>query len=170
MDKLKVLTFPDPRLKLAAKPVEAINDDIRVLVKAMFTTMYAEDGVGLAATQVNIQKQIIVIDFADGISKPMCLINPKILTSHGLEEDMEACLSFPGVYGKVKRASQVTIEYFDEWGIRQQHEAEGIMARCFQHEIDHLNGITFYDHLSPLKQKMLKKKLKKYQELYEKEA
>lgn len=161
MALLSILQFPDPRLKLVAKPVESFGSSLSEIYANMLETMYEFHGVGLAATQVNIQQRIITMDISEDQSQPLCIINPTIVNA---TEDIvweEGCLSFPGVYAKVKRKAKVTLEYYDLKGQKQIMEAEDLTAICIQHEIDHLDGITFYDHLSPLKQKMMRKKLEK---------
>jgi len=161
MALLPVLRFPDPRLKLIAEPVEVFGDELTKICADMLETMYEADGVGLAATQVNIQQRIIVLDISQDKSQILCLINPKIIQSTGDLIWEEGCLSFPGVYANVKRKAKITVEYYSVKGEPQTIAAEDLTAVCLQHEIDHLDGITFYDHLSPLKQQMLRKKLSK---------
>jgi peptide deformylase len=161
MALLPILQFPDPRLKLVAKPVEQFDAKLATLCADMFETMYETGGVGLAAIQVNVQQRILVIDVSDDKTQPVCLINPKLVNAEGEILWEEGCLSFPGVFAKITRSAIITVEYFNEKGAVQTLHAEELTAVCIQHEIDHLNGITFYDHLSPLKQKMLRKKLDK---------
>lgn len=161
MALLPILQFPDPKLKLVAKPVEVFDKDIATICADMFETMYETQGVGLAATQVNVQLRIIVMDISEEKTNPICLINPRLINAEGDITWEEGCLSFPGVYAKVKRSAKVTVEFFNPRGERQELHAEELTAVCIQHEIDHLNGITFYDHLSTLKQNMLRKKLDK---------
>ena len=143
-----------------AEPVEAVTDEIRQLVKDMFETMYAAPGIGLAATQVDVHQRVVVIDVSEDRSQPLCLINPEIIEKDGIQTYEEGCLSVPGIYAKVKRANSVTVEYLDEQGEHQTLSAEGLLAVCIQHELDHLQGIVFLDHLSVLKRKMALKKLK----------
>lgn len=158
MAVLNVLVFPNPRLKIVAEEVKNVDENIKKIVADMFETMKVKDGVGLAATQVDIHKRIFVMDYNE---KKYCLINPKIIKKEGSIIWNEGCLSFPGVYAKVKRSNKVTVSYLDENGQEQTLEAEeGLMSVCIQHEIDHLDGITFFDHLKPLKQKMLRLSLK----------
>jgi peptide deformylase len=162
MPLLNILQFPDPRLKKIATPVDIFDDDILTLITNMFETMYEAQGVGLAATQVNIQKRIIVMDISKEGNKPLALINPEIISKQGLLEWDEGCLSFPGVYAKVKRYNELKIQYRDHHGKLQTLTANGgLLSACIQHEIDHLDGITFFDHLSALKQDLLQKKLDK---------
>lgn len=164
MSLLTILKFPDPRLKLVAKPVESFDADLAKICNDMFETMYDSEGIGLAAIQVNVQQRIIVMDLSDDKTAPYCFINPKLVNAEGQIIWEEGCLSFPGVFAKIKRSSKITIEYFDQTGAVHTLDAEGLDAVCIQHEIDHLNGISFYDHLSPLKQSMMRKKLDKLRE------
>lgn len=162
MPLLNILQFPDPRLKLKANPVTDITPAIQATVSDMFETLYEVEGsVGLAAIQVNIQLSIIVIDVSQNRTQPLCLINPKIISQQGTCMWEEGCLSFPGVYAKIERAKEITVSYFDQHNKAQELQATDLLGVCIQHEIDHLNGITFYDHLSPLKQQMMKKRLEK---------
>jgi peptide deformylase len=161
MALLPILQFPDHRLKLVAKPVEHFDANLEKTCADLLETMYETQGVGLAATQVNIQQRIIVIDTSDNQSQPYCMINPKLINAEGEIIWEEGCLSFPGVFAKVKRSANITVEYNNTKGELQTLHATELNAVCIQHEIDHLNGITFYDHLSPIKQKMLRKKLDK---------
>jgi len=165
MSLLSVLQFPDPRLKLVAKPVQNFGAELKQLCADMFETMYEFDGIGLAATQVNILQRIIVMDISENKTADLCLINPTIIEASDEVIQEEGCLSFPGVYGKVKRNAKITVEFFNPEGHLHQLTTDGLTAICIQHEIDHLNGITFYDHLSTLKQSMIRKKLTK---LYDK--
>jgi peptide deformylase len=158
---LTILEFPDARLRKKAAPVEAVDDGIRKLVDDMLETMYAAPGVGLAATQVNVHKRIIVIDVSEEKDQPLCFINPRLLSTSGEEEMDEGCLSVPGIFEKVKRAQQVTVEALDRDGKTFEMDADGLLAVCIQHEIDHLVGKLFVDYLSPLKRHRAKKKLEK---------
>jgi len=161
MALLTILEFPDKRLRKKAAPVEQVDDAIRALLDDMLETMYAAPGVGLAATQVNVQKRVIVIDVSEEKNRPLCLVNPEILDKSGTEEMEEGCLSVPGVYEKVSRAEKVTIQALDRDGQPFVQEAEGLLAVCIQHEIDHLEGKLFVDYLSPLKRHRARKKLEK---------
>jgi len=161
MALLNILQFPDSGLKLKASPVSEFNDEIHQLIENMFDTLYEAHGVGLAATQVNVQKRVIVIDVSHEQSQPLCIINPEIKVRHGIVNSEEGCLSFPGVYAQVQRSEKIEVEFLDKAGVPQQLKAEGLLAICIQHEMDHLEGITFYDRLSSLKQQMLRKKLEK---------
>lgn len=158
---LKILHFPDPRLRKKAVSVTAINADIRKLAYDMLETMYQEGGIGLAATQVNVRKRVVVIDLSEQRNNPVYLINPEIMHSEGVEEMQEGCLSVPGYYDLVQRAEKVRVRYLDLAGESVETEADGLLAVCIQHEIDHLNGRLFIDYLSPLKRKRLQKKLAK---------
>lgn len=165
MALLEILHYPDKRLRTVAKPVEQVDGDIRRLVDDMFETMYAAPGIGLAATQVNVHKRVIVIDTSTENDQPLCLINPEIIKSDGTEECEEGCLSVPEIYETVKRAETVTVRALDRAGEEFTLDAEGLLAVCIQHEMDHLVGKLFVDYLSPLKQQRLKKKLLKNQRL-----
>lgn len=161
MSLLNILQFPDPRLKTVASPVSSITEETKKIVEDMLETMYETRGVGLAATQVNIHQRIIVMDVSEEANTPMVLINPEIVDKKGEFLSDEGCLSFPGIYVKVKRAKEITFKYTDIDGTEYTMDAEGLLSVCVQHEIDHIEGITFYDRLSVLKQKMLSKKLEK---------
>ncbi len=161
MALLNILQFPDPRLKKKATLVDTFDQETFKLVNDMLETMYEAQGVGLAAIQVNVAKRIIVIDVSQTHNQPICLINPEIIGSREAIEWDEGCLSFPGVYAKVKRSKEIDVTFYDAMGKMHQISADGLLAICIQHELDHLNGITFYDHLSSLKQAMLRKKLDK---------
>jgi len=164
MSKLDILEFPDPRLKLVATPVEKFDSELKSICANLIETMYSQDGVGLAATQVAIQKRVFVMDISDSRDQPTCLINPEIINAEGELIWEEGCLSFPGVYAKVKRSNSLTVKYYDQEGNTHEETVSGLHAVCIQHEIDHLNGITFFDHLSKLKQNMIRKKLNKIRE------
>lgn len=161
MALLNVLQYPDPRLRKVASPVAAIDEDIQRLVDDMFETMYEGRGVGLAATQVNIQHRIIVLDVSDEGNEPICLINPDIIKMEGYRKVSEGCLSLPGIYEYVERAERVHVKALDRHGTHYDFEADGLFGHCVQHEIEHLDGKLFIDHLSPLKRKMIHKKLEK---------
>ena len=160
---LDILHFPDPRLRNVARPVEQVDDSIRQLVDDMFETMYAAPGIGLAATQVNVDKRVIVIDISEAKDHPLCLINPEILGLEGVEEMEEGCLSVPGVYETVQRANQVRVRALGRDGEPFELETDGLLAVCIQHEIDHLDGKLFVDYLSQLKRVRIRKKLEKEQ-------
>lgn len=161
MPLLNILQFPDPRLTLTAAPVEDCKA-AHSLIDDMFETLYEAQGVGLSATQVNILQRIVVIDVSSKGNEPRCFINPHITAKRGTVELDEGCLSFPGIFAKVKRAKEIDMVFLDKNGKTQQIlNASGLLGHCIQHEIDHLNGITFYDHLSSLKQSLVQKKLAK---------
>ncbi|MBK8525245.1 MAG: peptide deformylase [Betaproteobacteria bacterium] len=161
MPLLPILRFPDPRLRKVAVPVTNIDGSIRQLAADMAETMYEAPGIGLAATQVDRHIQLIVIDISEERNAPLTLINPEILADEGLQIGEEGCLSVPGVYDKVERAEKITVRYLDLAGKTQTLEADGLLAVCIQHEIDHLKGFVFVDHLSQLKQARIKSKLAK---------
>ena len=165
MALLTILHFPDPRLRLKAAPVPAVDDDIRRLTADMLETMYDAPGVGLAATQVNVQKRVIVVDVSPDHDQPMCFINPEIVWRDGLEEMEEGCLSVPGVYETVQRAEMIRFRALNLDGRRIDQEVDGLLAVCIQHEIDHLDGKLFVDYLSNLKRTRIRKKLEKAQEV-----
>ncbi len=164
MALLNILTLPDKRLKTVAKPVDKVTDDIKQLASDMLDTMYAAPGIGLAATQVNRHIQLVVMDISEDKTEPRVFINPKITARNGEQVHEEGCLSVPGIYADVKRAEEITVEYMDLDGQQQSLTADGLLAVCIQHEIDHLKGIVFLDHLSVLKRKMALKKLAKVAE------
>ncbi|HEY0178500.1 MAG TPA: peptide deformylase [Dokdonella sp.] len=161
MAKLDILEFPDPRLRTKAQPVTAFDAALKQLVADMFETMYAAPGVGLAATQVNVHKQLLVADMSDERDRPLVLINPRILDKDGEQIYQEGCLSFPGIYADVHRALRVKIAAQDVDGRPFELDLEGPLAVCVQHEMDHLVGKLFVDHLSPLKRSLLLKRLEK---------
>ena len=159
MATLTILNYPDPRLHTLAKPVKDINADIRRLVDDMAETMYAAPGIGLAATQVNQHIQLIVIDASKEQNDLLVLINPKIVVKSGLQEYEEGCLSVPGIYETVTRAEKITVEALDRSGKQFKLDAEGLLAVCIQHEMDHLLGKVFVEYLSPLKRNRIKNKM-----------
>lgn len=161
MAKLEVLRFPDERLRTVAEPVAEVNDEIRQIIKDMLETMYDENGIGLAATQVDIHKRIVVIDVSEEGNEPLVLINPEIIAKDGSTISEEGCLSVPQSYAKVDRAEQVTVKALNENGEEYTYEADGLLAICTQHELDHLMGKLFIDYLSPLKRQRIRKKLEK---------
>ncbi|HUW26825.1 MAG TPA: peptide deformylase [Gallionella sp.] len=158
---LKILQYPDERLHKVANRVEHINEATRKLVRNMAETMYAAPGVGLAATQVDVHEQIIVLDISEAHNQLKVFINPEIIASSGEEECEEGCLSVPGIYEKVCRAEKVTVRALNEKGEPIMLETDGFLAVCIQHEIDHLRGKVFVEYLSPLKQTRIRAKLKK---------
>lgn len=161
MALLPILRYPDPRLKKVAQPVAKIDDTIRKLAADMAETMYEAPGIGLAATQVDVHLQLVVIDISEDKSDLRVLINPRIERLQGCHVGEEGCLSVPGIYEKVERAEQVTVHYQDLDGKTCSFTADGLLAVCVQHELDHLNGKVFVDHLSQLKQGRIKNKLAK---------
>ena len=166
MAVLPILIAPHPTLKRRAEPVQQVDDEIRQLTEDMLETMYDAPGVGLAAPQVNVSKRVVVIDCADDDAppQPYRLINPELVwTSDEQDTREEGCLSLPDIYADVTRAAACKVAYLDEQGRQQELEAEGLLAVCVQHEIDHLNGVLFVDHLSALKRNMLMRKLAKQQ-------
>lgn len=158
---LTILHYPDKRLRTLAKPVLKVDAASRKLVADMFETMYAAPGIGLAATQVDVHQQIIVIDISEEKNQPLCLINPQIVEQQGVESCDEGCLSVPDIYESVQRAEKITVKALDENGAEFTLQADGLLAVCIQHEMDHLQGKLFVDYLSPLKLQRIKKKLQK---------
>ena len=158
---LDVLSFPDERLRTVAKPVEEVNDEIKQLVSDMFETMKDENGIGLAATQVNRHVQVVVMDVSEDQNEPRVFINPEIIRKDGSTISEEGCLSVPGNYAKVERAEAITVKALDQNGESFELDAEGLLAICIQHELDHLKGKLFIDYLSPLKRQRIRKKLEK---------
>ncbi len=158
---LDILHYPDPRLRNKAVPVEEVDDAVRQLVDDMFQTMYQAPGIGLAATQVNVARRVIVIDISEDKSAPLCLINPEIVAREGEEQTEEGCLSGPGFYDTVTRSERVKVNALDRDGQRLELEADGLLAVCVQHEIDHLDGKLFVDYLSNLKRQRIRKRLEK---------
>ncbi len=165
MALLPILEYPDPRLKKVAAPVGAVTAEIRKLVADMAETMYAAPGVGLAATQVNVHKQVIVIDVSEHRDELRVFINPELLEAEGEAENEEGCLSVPGYYDKVSRAARIRVRAQSEHGESYELDAEGLLAVCVQHEMDHLRGKVFVEYLSPLKRARLKARLRKKQQL-----
>ena len=163
MALLDILHYPDERLRNHAKPVAAVDDSIRKLVDDMFETMYHAPGIGLAATQVNVAKRVIVVDVSAEKTQPLCFINPVILTKNGVEQHEEGCLSVPGFYETIERAEHIKVRALDRDGNSFEIETGDLLAVCIQHEIDHLDGKLFVDYLSPLKRQRIKKKLEKAQ-------
>jgi peptide deformylase len=161
MALLDILHFPDPRLRTKAQPVVEFDDRLRRLVDDLFETMYEAPGIGLAATQVNVSKQVIVIDITETKDAPLCLVNPEITGATGAAEMEEGCLSVPGFYEPVQRAEQIRVQAFDASGRPLEMETGGLLAICIQHEIDHLQGKLFVDYLSPMKRSRIQKKLEK---------
>ena len=156
-----ILHFPDPRLRTVAKPVVQVDDAIRQLIDDMFETMYAAPGIGLAATQVDVHKRLLVTDVSPDKSEPHVLINPEILEKDGVTVSDEGCLSVPGYYEEVERAEHIKVRFLDRNGEQQEMDAEGLLAICIQHEMDHLEGKLFVDYRSEAKRTRIRKKLDK---------
>ncbi len=163
MSSLHILRYPDARLHKTAAPVEEVNESIRTLVADMAETMYAAPGVGLAATQVNVHKQVIVIDASETRDKLLTLINPEILAASGVADCEEGCLSLPGIYERIARAERIAVRALGLDGRTFTMDAEGMLAVCIQHEMDHLKGRVFVEYLSRLKQTRIRAKLQKQQ-------
>ena len=163
MSRLHILRYPDARLHKIAAPVEDVNESIRTLVADMAETMYAAPGVGLAATQVNVHKQVIVIDASETRDKLLTLINPEILAASGVADCEEGCLSLPGIYERIARAERIAVRALGLDGRTFTMDAEGMLAVCIQHEVDHLKGRVFVEYLSRLKQTRIRAKLQKQQ-------
>lgn len=161
MGILSILEFPDPRLRTVAEPVKVVDKAIKNLVDDMLETMYEAHGVGLAATQVNVHKRIIVLDTSEDKNNPLCLINPQIIGQMGKEESDEGCLSVPGIFEPVQRAEEIKVSALDKYGKSFEIETGGLLSVCIQHEMDHLLGKLFVDYLSPLKRQRIKKKMNK---------
>ncbi|MGA9575407.1 MAG: peptide deformylase [Lysobacterales bacterium] len=170
MSKLIILEFPDSRLTTVANAVVSFDKDLKTLVEDMTETMYAARGIGLAATQVNVHKRLLVLDVSENQDQPRVYINPEILDSSGEQFHEEGCLSVPGIYASVERAEQVTVRAQDLDGNTFEEQLEGLHSVCIQHEMDHLIGRLFVDYLSPLKRSMVRKKLEKQRKVAAKEA
>ena len=163
MALLQILHYPDPRLHRVATPVEQVNDRIRQLVRDMAQTMYAAPGIGLAATQVDVHEQVIVMDVSETHDQLRVFINPQILEARGEAQYEECCLSVPGIYESVSRAQWITVRALDQQGVPFTLDAEGLLGVCIQHEMDHLKGKVFVEYLSRLKQQRIVAKLRKQQ-------
>lgn len=161
MAKLDILEFPDPRLRLVAQPVATFDADLKRLADDMLATMYDAPGIGLAATQVDVPKRVLVLDVSETHDDPRVIVNPEILESRGAEVCQEGCLSFPGVYADVERKEWIRVRAQDVTGKHFELETDGLLAVCIQHEMDHLVGKVFVDYLSPLKRSLLLRKLEK---------
>ncbi len=162
MAKLTILNYPDPRLHTVAKPVKEVNDDIRKLIADMAETMYTAPGIGLAATQVDKHIQLLLVDTSKEQNNLQVFINPKIVAKTGEQEYEEGCLSVPGIYETVTRAENITVEALDANGKKFKLKAEGLLAVCIQHEMDHLLGKVFVEYLSPLKRNRIRAKMVKH--------
>jgi peptide deformylase len=165
MAKLEILEFPDSRLRTVAKPVERFDEELRQLVEDMVETMYDAQGIGLAATQVNVHRRLLVLDVSENQDTPRVYVNPEIIASTGEETCEEGCLSVPGVYAEVSRPERITVSAQDVDGQSFEEALDGMHAICVQHEIDHLDGKLFVDYLSPLKRRMVAKKLEKQRKI-----
>jgi peptide deformylase len=161
MAKMRILEFPDPRLRKKAVPVESVDDSLRVLIDDMFETMYAAPGIGLAATQVDVHRRLLVADVSAEKTDPHVLINPEIFEKDGSAYSEEGCLSVPGYYEEVERAEHIRVRFLDSSGCERELECEGLLAVCIQHEIDHLDGKLFVDYLSEVKRQRIRKRLEK---------
>ena len=161
MTKLAILEYPDPRLRKTAKAVEKVDDAVRQLADDLLETMYAAKGVGLAATQVDVHRRVIVLDVSDERNQPLVFINPEILSAEGRGPGEEGCLSVPDIYDKVQRATHIRVRALGRDGQPFELNAEGLLAVCIQHEMDHLEGKLFVDYLSELKRQLIRKRLEK---------
>jgi peptide deformylase len=161
MSKLTILEFPDKRLRTKAKPVTVFDAALKQLAADMLETMYEAPGIGLAATQVNVHRQLLVLDISEEKNQPLILVNARIIESEGSQTYQEGCLSVPGIFADVDRADRIRVEAQDIEGKPLAFEAEGLLAVCIQHEMDHLVGKLFVDYLSPLKRELVRKKLEK---------
>jgi peptide deformylase len=161
MTKLVILEYPDPRLRTKATPVAVFDEALRRLVDDLFETMYGAKGVGLAASQVDVHKRLLVLDVSESRDQPMVLINPQILSAEGRIPGEEGCLSLPGIYDKLERASRIRVRALDRDGKPFEIDAEGMLAVCIQHEMDHLDGKLFVDYLSELKRQLIRRRLQK---------
>ena len=161
----KILHYPDPRLRRKALPVDTVDDEIRTLIDDLAETMYQAPGIGLAAPQIDVSKRVLILDISEARNELRVFVNPELLTQEGEQTMEEGCLSVPGVYDEVTRAEKVTVRALDRDGKPFELEADGLLAACVQHEIDHLDGKLFVDYLSRLKQRRTRKKLEKQQRL-----
>jgi len=161
MTKLVILEYPDPRLRKKAVPVAVVDDALRQLADNMLATMYAAKGVGLAATQVDVHQRLIVLDVSEERNQPLVLINPEILKAEGLGSGEEGCLSLPGIYDKLARATHIRVRAYGRDGEPLEWDVDGLLATCIQHEMDHLEGKLFVDYLSELKRQMIRRRLEK---------
>ena len=161
MTKLAILEYPDPRLRNKAQPIDKVDDAVRKLIGDLLETMYAARGVGLAASQVDVHRRLIVLDVSETRDQPLVFINPEILSAEGRAPGEEGCLSVPGIYDKLERASRIKVRALDRNGAPFEMEAEGMLAVCIQHEMDHLEGKLFVDYLSELKRQLIRRRLSK---------
>ncbi len=168
MSVLEILLHPNPKLREKAEPITEINKEVFKFANDMWETMYHDRGVGLAATQVGVKQRLIVVDVSDKGNEPMCLINPELVDTHGEILGQEGCLSFPGIYIPVGRPETIKVKFLNEHGEEKTLEADGLLSRCIQHEIDHLNGVVFIDHVSRMKRERAMKKYLKELEMHKK--
>jgi peptide deformylase len=161
MTKLAILEYPDPRLRTTAAPIAAVDDAVRQLADDMLETMYAAKGVGLAASQVDVHRRLLVLDVSETRDRPLVLINPEIVAAEGRAPGEEGCLSLPGIYDKLERAERIKLRALDRNGVPFELEADGMLAVCIQHEMDHLEGKLFVDYLSELKRQLIRRRLQK---------
>jgi peptide deformylase len=161
MTRLTILEYPDPRLRTVAQPVEKVDDALRTLIDDMFETMYASKGIGLAATQVNVHKRLLVADVSDEHDQPLVFVNPELVEREEIGTSQEGCLSVPGIYEDVERAQRIRVRALGRDGKPFEMDTDGLLAVCVQHEIDHLDGKLFVDYLSELKRQRIRKKLEK---------
>jgi peptide deformylase len=165
MTRLTILEDPDPRLRTIAQPVQTVDDELRTLVDDMLETMYASKGIGLAATQVNVHRRLLVADVSEGQDQPMVFVNPEIVSREEVDVHQEGCLSVPGIYEDVERAQRIRVKALGRDGQPFEMDVDGLLAICVQHEIDHLDGKLFVDYLSELKRQRIRKKLEKERKL-----
>ena len=170
MAKLKILEFPDPKLRIKAQPVETVDNALRRLIDDMFETMYDAPGIGLAATQIDVHRRLLVADVSTEKDNPRVLINPEIVEKDGVEVTEEGCLSVPGYFEEVTRAEHVKVRYLGRDGNQQEEDFDGLLAVCVQHEIDHLDGRLFVDYLSEAKRQRIRKRLEKDRRYRQQEA
>jgi peptide deformylase len=161
MTRLAILEYPDPRLRTRAKAVAEVDDKVRQLAADLLETMYAANGVGLAASQVDVHRRVIALDVSEGRNQPLVLINPELLNAEGKGPGEEGCLSLPGIYDKLSRATHIRIRALDLQGKAFEMQADGLLAVCIQHEMDHLEGKLFVDYLSELKRQLIRRRLEK---------
>jgi peptide deformylase len=161
MTKLVILEYPDPRLRTKASPIASVDDSVRRLADDMLETMYAAKGLGLAASQVDVHRRLLVLDVSDTRDAPLVLINPEIVASEGRAPGEEGCLSLPGIYDKLERATRIKVRALNRYGEPLELDAEGMLAVCIQHEMDHLEGKLFVDYLSELKRQLIRRRLSK---------
>jgi peptide deformylase len=161
MTKLAILEYPDPRLRTRAEPIVVVDDAVRKLTDDLLETMYAARGVGLAASQVDVHRRLIVLDVSDTRDQPLVFINPQMVSAEGRAPGEEGCLSVPGIYDKLERAERIKVSALDRNGESFEMEAQGMLAVCIQHEMDHLEGKLFVDYLSELKRQLIRRRLQK---------